>query len=537
MTALILTAVAAVGAEKFYPDDPIQSFPKPVPVQKLPHRKTDALYDFIKQSFASQVPLKLPARGVNTLGDVPDSGWFTNRHGIHRMSRQELQRGSGAEAPPLPPFIVDGAKTEGITPGFRMTDLKGRQYFVKPDPIDNSEMATAADVIGARFFYALGYYTPQNYLVYVTRPDLKVRPGATIDGLSGKKRPMLERDLDDMLRLVRRRKDGWYRMMASRAIGGELIGPFRYEGTRSDDPNDTIPHQERRDLRGLRVFCAWLNHTDSKSLNSMDAVVEEGGVRFVRHYLIDFGAILGSDSDMRKNARFGNEYIIPKAGQALPRMLALGLDVRPWESADYGQLKGVGRFESRVFDPEKWKPNYPNPAFLRCLPDDEYWAAKQVMTFSDDDIRAIVETGDYSDPRTVEYVARALIERRDKIGRTYFSKVLPLDNFAVDTTALTFDDLAVKYGFTKARSFQATWFRFDNKEDRLTPIQSARSFQLPDEAIRVDNNAYCAVRIQGDDPYKTVMIYLRKESGGFKAVGAERTWGGDSLEAHARAQR
>jgi len=354
----------------------------------------------------------------------------------------------------LPPFIVDGAKTEGITPGFRVTDAKGRLYLVKPDPIDNPEMATAADVIGARFFYALGYYTPQNYLVYLARADLKVRPGATIDGLGGKKRPMLERDLDDMLRLAPRRKDGWYRMMASRTMEGELIGPFRYEGTRPDDPNDTIPHQDRRDLRGLRVFCAWLNHTDSKSINSLDTIVEEGGVRFVRHYLIDFGAILGSDSDMPKNARFGNEYIIPKAGHALTRMVALGLDVMSWESASYGHLKVVGRLESRVFDPEKWKSNYPNPAFLRHLSDDEYWAAKQVMAFTDEDIRAVVETGDYSDPRAVEYITRVLIERRDKIGRTYFSKLLPLDNFTVSGGAVSFDDLAVKHGLTQARPYR-----------------------------------------------------------------------------------
>ncbi|MGA2607927.1 MAG: hypothetical protein ABSH01_10795 [Terriglobia bacterium] len=524
MAALLLTEVAAMRAERFYPDDPILSFPKPVAVQKLPSRKTGGLYDFIKQSFSTQSHPAVPARAVNTLGDVPDSEWFTNRHGARRMSRQELQHGPGVDAPPVPPFTVIGVKTEGITPGFQMSDAKGRLYFVKPDPVSNPEMATAADVIGARFFYALGYYTPQNYLVYLRRSDLKVSPRATVDGLGGKKRPMLERDLDDILRIVPRRKDGMYRMMASRSAEGEPIGPFRYEGTRSDDPNDTIPHQDRRDLRGLHVFCAWLNHTDAKSLNSLDTLVEEGGVRFVRHYLIDFGAILGSDSDMAKNARFGNGYIIPKAGHGLTRIVALGMDVRSWESANYGSLNAVGRFESHVFDPEKWKSNYPNPAFLRRLTDDEYWAAKQVMAFTDEDIRAIVETGEYSDPHAVEYITRALIERRNKIGRTYFSKVLPLDNFAVSAGALAFDDLAVKHGFTHARSYRAAWFRFDNKGEQLTPIQSAGSLQLPAEALAADEGAYYAVRIQSDDPRKTVTVYLRKRSGVFKVAGAERTW-------------
>jgi len=66
------------------------------------------------------------------------------------------------------------------------------------------------------------------------------------------------------------------------------VGPFRYEGTRSDDPNDIVPHEARRDLRGLFVFCAWLNHTDAKAANSLNALVQEDGVTFIRHYLIDF---------------------------------------------------------------------------------------------------------------------------------------------------------------------------------------------------------------------------------------------------------
>ena len=54
------------------------------------------------------------------------------------------------------------------------------------------------------------------------------------------------------------------RVMASLSTPGRIIGPFRYEFTRSDDPNDLIPHDRRRDLRGLAVLFAWLNHTGRK---------------------------------------------------------------------------------------------------------------------------------------------------------------------------------------------------------------------------------------------------------------------------------
>jgi hypothetical protein len=315
-----------------------------------------------------------------------------------------------------------------------------------------------------------------------------------------------------------------YRLLASRAVEGEPIGPFRYEGTRPDDPNDTIPHQDRRDLRGLHVFCAWLNHTDSKSLNSLDTLVEEDGVRFVRHYLIDFGAIMGSDSDMPKNVRFGNEYIFPNAGQALTRMVALGLDVRPWESANYGHLKAVGRFESRVFDPEKWKSNYPNPAFIRRLPDDEYWAAKQIMAFTNEDIRAIVEMGDYSDPAVTEYITGALIERRDKIGKVYFSKVLPLDRFAVKDSRLVFDDLAVTHHLLSAREYTVQWSEFDNHTERKTPLAGQTSFALPEQIQSAAEGTYFAAAIHGADKQKMVTVHLRKRAAQIEVVGIDRIW-------------
>ena len=110
------------------------------------------LYDFIYNSFVREVPTNTPGEGINTLGEVLDSEWFTNRHGRRRLSIAELKRGPGDGEPPRPPYVVVGAKLDGITPGFRMRDSKGTLYFIKPDPFHNPEMATAADVIGSRFF-------------------------------------------------------------------------------------------------------------------------------------------------------------------------------------------------------------------------------------------------------------------------------------------------------------------------------------------------------------------------------------------------
>ena len=90
-----------------------------------------------------------------------------------------------------------------------------------------------------------------------------------------------------------------------------------------------------------------------------------------------------------------------------------------------------------------WTTGHPIPAFENRLPDDTFWAAKQVMAFTDEEIRAIVQTGQYSQPAE-DWITAALIERRNRIGRTYLSRILPLDRFRVSGNALEFDDLALR---------------------------------------------------------------------------------------------
>jgi hypothetical protein len=330
------------------------------------------------------------------------------------------------------------------------------------------------------------------------------------------------RDRDAIFENAARAADGTVRLVASLAVEGKPVGPFKYEGTRSDDPNDTVAHERRRDLRGLHVFCAWLNHTDAKAQNTLDALVRDDGTQFLRHYLIDFGASLGSASDMPKPARTGNAYVLPTGGEVLHRLLTLGFDLKPWERADYPGLKAAGRLEAEVFDPEAWKPNYPNPAFLSRRADDEYWAAKQVMAFTRDDIRAIVETGRYSDPKVTDYVVKTLVARRDKIGRVYLRKLLALDSFRVQDGELRFDDLAEKHGFSQPAAYDISWSRFENRTHRHTPVPGD-SFSLPPAWEAAAPGSYFSARIgrQTRDG-REMLVFLQKTAAGARVVGIER---------------
>jgi hypothetical protein len=500
LVMLTATLLAAAGshAPKFFPDDPIQAMPTPVPVKALSPQVLNDVFDFFDQSKRRPISPQA-AGGVNTVGEVPDSEWFINRHGRHRMTRDELQRGPSSAGPPEPPYTVIGRKTEGIMDGFRIKDSKGRHYFVKTDPAQYPELATGAEAIVSRFLYAIGYNTPANYIVDMNLSDLR-GPGK-----------------------VPRPQDGSIHVVASLAIGGEKIGPFRYEGTRQDDPNDVVPHENRRDLRGLYVFSAWLNNTDAKAGNTLDTIVQEGGIRFIRHYLIDFGSALGSDGDRPKDARFGHEYMLLPPTQAIKQIFKLGLVPSPWEKVRFPKLPAVGNFESQSFDPDCWKPDYPNPAFLNRLPDDDFWAAKQVMAFTDDDIRAIVETARFTDPRSTEYIVATLAERRNKIGQTFFLKTLSLDHFRVEKDNLLFDDLAVQYGFHPPRSYEVHWSAFENINQTHTSIPGSGSTHLPLQATQAPVDSYFSAVIDvPDHSFRPVSVYIRKQANNYKVVGIER---------------
>jgi hypothetical protein len=524
LTALL--APAALQARKFYDDDPLWSLPKPLDVGKIAQRKLSEYYDFFSMTFGkpgekSTVEAPVRAGAINTMDEVPDSLWYTNRHGRKRMSIEELVRGPGNTHEPSMegPWLVTAAKTEGVTAGFTIKDAKGRKYQVKFDTEENYELPSGADVMGTKFFYALGYFTPENYIVYFSPDRLQVEPGTKMVDRRGVEREMREADILHVLDAVPKdKKTGKYRAIASFYLTGQPLGPFRYFGVRTDDPNDIVPHEHRRDLRGLKVFSAWLNHTDTKSLNSLDTLIEQDGKHLIRHHLIDFSAAFGTDAFEPKSPRAGHVYLFDWTNSA-KEFFTFGAYVPAWSRAHYEHVKGAGRIEADVFDPEKWVSHYYNPAFSNCLPDDGFWAAKQVMRFTEPEIRALVQTAQYTDKDAEDYLVRVLVGRQRKIGETYFKLVLPLDNFRVQDRTLHFDDLGVQYGITPQRTYSIVWSEFDNQTERRSPITRASSWEVPRH-----QSDYLVADIDAGEPGRTVSVYVRNRGSRPEVVGVERFW-------------
>ena len=523
---LSILFIWSLGGQTFYPDDPIGVEPDPLRVDDAAFRKLNDYYDLFLHEFSEPGEVQpkrgepIRAQSTNTIDEVPDShGWYTNRIGSRPMSIAEIVRGPGDDRPPADGvWTIVAAKTEGVTPGFRIRDTTGQQYLLKFDPLGHAEMATAADVIGSMIFHALGYNVPQNYLVEFDPDSLEIDKDATIPDIRGMDRPIDRFDVDHALLRVPRLGNGRVRAVASRLLSGRVIGEFRYFGTRSDDYNDIVPHEHRRELRGLFVFDAWLNHNDSRAINDLDTLVEEGGLKYVKHYLIDFGAILGSASVLSNTARDGNAYFY-EPRSALAQAFTLGLYVPRWLRAKYKRSPAVGMINWDAFQPDAWKPNYPNPAFRNRLPDDEFWAAKKVMAFSDEQLAAVVKAARYSDPRDQQWITTYLQERRNRIGEVYMQKVLPLDGFRVGDGELAFEDLGVRYGFTQPLDLTYKWSRFDNQTGEHTAIEGAAGPRIP-----ASDSQYLSAELSAGEEGKTVMVWVRKTSNGFEAVGVQRNW-------------
>lgn len=532
-----LVAVVTLGADdrKFFRDDPIWVDDDRIdtPIQPAVIELSD-LYDRLRHTFGDTDEPNGEALNINTVDEVPDSAWFTNRHGRQRMSRSELMRGPNRDDGPDPDetWTIIGGKQGGLTPGFEMMDEGGVRYVIKLDPVGLPELSSSAEVIATKLFYAIGYNVPENHIVDVHPGMFEIDPEARITDEFGDRRSLTTKRLRQLLAPVPRGPHGHVRVTASRYLGGVPIGPFLYQGTRGDDPNDIIPHEDRRELRGLRLFAAWMNHDDVRAQNTLDTWVADGDTHYVRHHLIDFGSTFGSGSVDLQLPNLGFHYWLDM-GLVKRNALGFGFHTPRYRTVDwpnFPRYASVGRFESDAFDPRDWKPDYPNPAFARMTDRDARWAARIIAAFTPEDLRAIVRTGRLSDPDQEQYFYDTLVARQQKVLAAYGGTDGSLQRFRVDGDHLTFSGPAdsATLATSDHTDYRARWSVYNDSlgtRGAWSDETRSRQARLVMPRLELDSNEFLVAEIwtpDDGDQAETAVVYLRADDGGLSVVGVER---------------
>ena len=531
---LVLVSLT-LGAQKqrFYPDDPIWREPVTQDVKNAVRYEPDLAYQTIENLFwrPGDKLLGQRAKDINTVDEVPDGPFYVNRAGRMALTPAIVARASNTSNGPAPgKWTVVSAKSDGVTPGFTIRDSANQLWFIKFDPPGWRGMATGSEIVAAKLFWAAGYHTAEYHIGALVPSNLVIGKDTKITPPGEMPRSMNEGDISWLLSRADKDPDGSYRVILSKAAPGRPVGRIKFSGTRADDPNDVIPHEHRRELRGYFVFAAWLNHVDAKGINSLSALVTENGRSFIRHYLLDFGSALGSAAVGPREGWEGYEALVEEPGEIGRRVLGLGLNIPVWRTQQYYESSTIGRLprDHSKWNPEAWWPHITNAAFRHMRRDDEFWAASKLVAITDDMIRAAVAEGQFGDPESEAFLAKAISDRRLRILQTYLPKVNPIIDPALDRDGrLSFRNLAADMAVAdRAPGYRALWYTFDNLSDRATLVATTEETQSPmvmppmptSEYIKVDLSA-----VGGPDAWANpVSAYFRRNPNGWTLVGFER---------------
>jgi hypothetical protein len=531
---VLLGSSASTQRPRFFGDDPLSREPESQDASKAAPHDIKSIYEMTYNLFVTSgyKPTGTRAKNINTIDEVPDSSWFTNRIGTTPITPEQMTRGANVGAPPDPSkWILTREKTAGVHPGFTAKDAKGETWFLQFDPPYYAEGATGAVAVASKIFWALGYNQVELFLTTFDPTKIEFDPNATIRRPSGKRTRFNMDDVNAILERVAKNPDGTYRVVAGRLLPGKVLGGYLFQGTRPDDPNDVVAHEHRRDLRALRVFGAWTNLTDLKAANTLDTLLPENGRQIIKHYLQDVGSTFGMCNELYE-WDLSYEYFY-EGDKTAKRFFSLGFALSPWQTIPYKPYyPSIGKFEGDRFDPREWHPQTPTTAYMEARDDDAFWAARRIAAFSDDLIRAAVRAGQYSDPNAEKYLGDVLIKRRDKILSIYLTAVNPIVNPRLDASGgLTFENAAVAAGVANGQPmYRASWMVFDNTTGDTKPLSSTESQtttmtapaglpSTPGSYIQVDLSADVAAHPSWKQPIK---IHFRRTAQGWQLVGLER---------------
>ena len=261
-------------------------------------------------------------------------------------------------------MTIDKVKTSGTSEGLWVKDEKDRLYILVFDPPCCPEMTTSAEYIGSTITRILGYNVPRTCI-------------CTVQGTGN---PLY---------------DG-RRVVATLALDnfnpGYRMGPAR----------------DRRVIRGLKVVASWINNVDQTEQNT--AITKTDGGCY-RHYVLDFGACLGSFTYRPQIARLGWTHLFSLRHQLAQGVYDNGKISVPWNAPYQVISPAVGYFPTDLH-PDSWKTFYPNMGFRYTTEEDGKWATRRIAQFTPEQLATIIDLAQYSHEKDRDYILQTLLKRQ-----------------------------------------------------------------------------------------------------------------------------
>jgi hypothetical protein len=540
--ALALAAGCAADQRRFAVREPMlvdhDSTPfSPRPAKYVSPEIWDIIDNTVFDPLVRSLSVEKPRRAINAtaLDEVADSSWFQNR--VDELVTRSISEGEtpwteGACARPAPdlagPWKVIGGKPNGANPGFMVEHASGRRFLFKLDGGREGERPSTADVIGSRLYHAAGYYAPCNRVAFIAPSAIELSPGATAEDFVGDKIPFTRKMLDDALARGLKQPDGTVRGGLSELLDGKPLGPWRDLGVRPDDPNDVVPHEHRRELRGSYILAALLSHYDAREQNSLDVWIptsEDGDTGFVRHYMLDFGDCFGSLSPSpRVSRRRGHAYEV-EWSVAFVELITLGALPRPWRNPKYGPAgTTLGYYAAEPFDPERFRTAYPYGPLSRMTEADAAWGARILARIPKTALRALVAEARLSSPVVEEALLAAIFGRREQLLRRFLSVLSPLHKARIERGGgrdrLCVSDAWVEAGLGKASERQLV-ARLGDRALATDFVRDADSCVALPAPAGGGPSSYGIVTLSSG-PEHPLHVHLYVEGGAYKIAGVVR---------------
>ena len=358
-------------------------------------------YEFVHETFGETAQSCGPALNVNTLGEVPDSSWFTNRLGRRDMTIDDVVRGPNQVDGPAPGTWQVTGRPDSRHHAEVHDPRRARRHL--PDQARSGANPRAA-VVGRS---DLDEDLPRHRLPRARglhrhvrrRRGSSVAPGAKIRTASG------DEAAD---------RDGGRRAVAEHdAAHGGRHDSRAGEPLRARQGRRPVPlhrHAARRSERHLPARAAAraarparlrrLAESRRCAVDQQHRHLCRGG-RPPLHPPLPAGLRLESRQRQHVGAAAARRQRVPdrrRQDRQGPRVVRT-VDSATGRRSQYPDNPSLGNIEADFFEPAKWKTEYPQPAFDQMDAADAFWAASIVVALHRrDDPGASSTTGELSDP-------------------------------------------------------------------------------------------------------------------------------------------